>query len=148
MNQMNFYKTITSLSLGLAALSLVSCAGGPSYSEVKSKLPPIAKGNGRVFVYRTSALGAAVRPEVKIDDQVVGKSESRGFFYTDQKAGPHKISIKTETSHENTINVTAGQPAFVACNMQMGVFVGRLTTSQVTTSQGESDIQDCGQTTN
>lgn len=129
-------------SIAIAAV-MASCANGPGYDEVKATLPPIPKGHGRVFVYRTSSIGMAVKPDVKIDDQVVGTSEARGFFYSDQKAGNHKISITTEWKHESPLVVKAGEPAYVACEMRMGVLVGQVKPLQVTRETGESDIQSC-----
>lgn len=131
------------LGVAVAVTSLVSCASGPSYAEMKSKLPPVAKGQGRVFVYRTSSIGAAVQPQVKIDDQVVGTSMGQGFFYTDQSAGTHEVSIATEAKYTAPVNVQAGQPSYVECRVQMGVLVGRIVPSQVDATIGEANIQSC-----
>ncbi len=133
-----------SLALAAVAFGLVSCASGPSYSEAKSTLPPMAKGQGRVFVYRTAGLiGAAVKPAVKIDDKNVGTSEGRGFIYSDQAAGTHQISIMTEWNHKNTFTVAAGQSSFIECTLTPGVFVGHLIPNQVDAATGEAAIQSC-----
>jgi hypothetical protein len=136
-------RPIISLGLAIAALGLVSCASGPSYAEMKAKLPPIPKGNGRVFVYRPSFIGAAVKPSVMIDNQAVGTSAGQGFLYSDQKPGAHEISITTEWKHKNTFTVQAGQPSFVECTVTMGAFVGHIIPNQVTTATGEANIQSC-----
>lgn len=131
--------------LALAAVSsgLISCASGPSYSEVKGTLPAIPKGEGRVFVYRTATVGFGVKPSVKMDEKVVGTSTARGFFYTDQPAGSHQISIKTEWNHKNTVNVVAGKSNFVECSITPGVLVGHIIPNQVDPVKGEADIQSC-----
>lgn len=131
----------------LLALSmwLASCATGPSFHEAAASLPPIPKGKGRVFVYRPSGLGAAVRPDVKIDGQVVGTSVARGFFHTDQPSGTHEISIATEWKHKNSVTVEAGKPAFVQCTMTLGIMVGHLIPNQVSTETGRAEIQECKQ---
>ena len=133
------------LTLAIAAFcgGLVSCAGGPTYAEMKSTLPPLAKGEGRVFVYRPATVGFGVKPSVKIDDKTVGTSEGRGFFYTDQVAGSHQISITTEWKHKNTLDVVAGQPCFVECKMTPGLLVGHIIPNQVDTATGEANIQEC-----
>jgi len=136
-------RLVLSLALAVFSLGLVSCASGPTYEEMKSKLPPVAKGAGRVFVYRPSTLGFGVKPSVKIDDKRVCTSEGRGFFYTDQTPGRHEISITTEWKHKNTFNVVAGMPTYVECTMTPGVFVGHLIPNEVDAATGEARIQAC-----
>ncbi len=127
------------------SVCLVSCASGPSFQEATASLPPIPKGQGRVFVYRTSGLGAAVRPDVKIDGQVVGTSVARGFFHSDQPPGKHEVSIQTEWNHKNSVTVEAGKPAFVQCKMTLGLLVGHLIPNQVSPETGRAEIQECKQ---
>jgi len=110
---------------------------------VKSTLPPIAKGKGRVFVYRPSSFGFAIKAPVIIDNQEVGTSRGRGFFDTDQPAGTRQISIKTEWGHGNSINVIAGKPNFVGCSVTPGVLMAHILPNQVDEATGESEIQDC-----
>ena len=143
MNATVLCRPVLSLVLAAAALGFVSCASGPTYAEMKPKLPPIAKGQGRVFVYRPSSLGFGVKPSVKIDDKVIGTSEGQGFIYSDQSAGTHEISIKTEWTHKKKINVTAAQPCFIECAVTPGVLVGHVVPNQVWTPTGESNIQEC-----
>lgn len=102
------------IPVAVCIATLASCASGPTYAELKPKLPPIPSGQGRVFVYRTSTFGMAIKPDVKIDNKVAGTSAARGFLYADQPAGSHEISITTEWKHKATVNVTAGQPSFVS----------------------------------
>lgn len=136
-------RLVQSLGLLSVCLSLISCASGPTYAEVKSKLPPIPKGEGRVFVYRPQTIGFGVKPWVKIDSKDAGISEGRGFFYSDQRPGTHEISIATEWKHKSNFSVAAGQPSFVQCTILPGVFVGHIISEQVDRAKGEAEIQDC-----
>lgn len=129
--------------LGILTLSIVSCASGPTYSEAKSKLPPIKSGHGRVFVYRPSYFGAAVKPTVKIDNQPIGTSEGQGFLYSDQRPGTREVSITTEWKHKTPVTVSSGRPSYVRCSMMIGVLVGHVMPKQVSDETGESEIQKC-----
>lgn len=129
--------------LAAATLGLVSCASGPSYAEALKTMPPIPKGKGRVFVYRDTSFGAAIRPKIRIDDQPVGTSVAKGFCYSDQMPGPHVISLVTEWKHKDTVTVTAGQPSFVRTHVTMGAFVGHVIPTALSTSEAESEIQNC-----
>ena len=144
------YMPITSLirplalsALSASALFFASCASGPSYSEVSKTLPPVANGKERVFIYRATSFGAAIKPAVKIDGQVVGKSRGQGFIYSDQKPGTHDISIRTEYNHKNTIQVKPGQPTFVRCHVTPGLLAAHVLPNQVDAATGEEEIQDC-----
>ena len=136
-------RSATVIALSVSALGLVSCAGGPSYAEAKSTLPPIAKGKGRVFVYRPGTFGMAYKPTVNIDGQEAGTLYAQGFFYSDQTPGSRNISIRTEANHENTVNVKAGQPSFVQCKTYPGFLTPHFIPNQVDNAAGEAEIQDC-----
>ena len=56
-------------------------------AEGKSTLPPIAKGKGRVFVYRPGSFGLACKPTLNIDGKEAGTLYAQGFFYSDQTPG-------------------------------------------------------------
>lgn len=139
-------RSLALLGLAIASVSLVSCASGPTYAEMKSKLPPIASGQGRVFVYRPSFVGAAVKPSVKIDERVVGTSEGQGFFYSDQPPGTHEVSATTEWKHKTPVVVARGQPSNVRCSMMIGIFVGHVIPKQVSAETAETEIQKCKMT--
>jgi len=147
MKTKHLIRPIALLGLAIASISLVSCASGPTYAEMKSKLPPIEKGHGRVFVYRPSFFGAAVKPSVKIDGQPVGTSEGQGFLYSDQTPGTHEVSVTTEWKHKTPVTVTSGQPSYVRCSMMMGLLVGHVMPKQVDATTGEAEMQKCKMTT-
>ena len=146
MNTKLHIRPIILLGLAVASFSLVSCASGPTYAEMKSKLPPIEKGHGRVFVYRPSFFGAAVKPSVKIDNQPVGTSEGQGFLYSDQTPGTHEVSVTTEWKHKTPVTVTSGQPSYVRCSMMIGLLVGHVMPKQVSAETGEAEMQTCKMT--
>ena len=143
MNITRCYRTLASILLLSSAVGLVSCAGGPTYAEAVKTLPPIPEGQGRVFVYRPSSIGFAVKPAIKINGEKVGTSTARGFSYSDHAPGSHQISLTTEWKHKDTVNVTAGQPSFVRTHVTIGAFVGHVIPTHVSKSEGESEIQDC-----
>jgi len=126
-----------------AACGLASCASGPSYAEAVKTLPPIPKGQGRVFIYRNTSLGLAVKPAIKIDGQKVGTSTAHGFSYSDQTPGNHEVSLATEWKHKDSVKVTPGQPSFVRTHVTFGALVGHVIPTAVDKSTGESEIQNC-----
>ena len=78
MNRSKLLRLLASMFIALSSCGLISCAGGLTYAETKADLPKIQSGKGRIFVYRPSSLGFAVKPKVKINGNVVGTSEGQG----------------------------------------------------------------------
>ena len=65
-------------------------------SEVKGTLSPIPKEKGRILLYGTVLLGAAVQPTVEINDVVVGQAKPREFFHSDSLAEHYDMNAMTE----------------------------------------------------
>jgi len=149
-NSSSLARRVVSLVLVASTICLASCASGPTYAEMKSKLPPIAKGKGRVFIYRGSSIGFLVQPKVRIDNIPVGTLQGRGFLYSDQPAGSREISIAIEWKQNKPVTVVSGQPSYVECMALPGVFVGHILPgflvghiipNQVDAARGEAKIQ-------
>jgi hypothetical protein len=128
----------------IIGLLMISCAtSGPKYSEMADSTPPIASSNGRVYVYRTSALGAAIQPNVVLDGTVVGKAVARGFFYVDCAPGNHRIATSTEVERELTFAVEEAQTRFVRLDVSMGFFIGHVYPNLIEPDKAKSEIKDC-----
>jgi Protein of unknown function (DUF2846) len=128
-------------TLCLAVLCLVGCASGPRYSEINSTFAEPSAGNGRIFIYRTAVIGAAIQPSVKIDDKVVGSAVPQGFFYVDRPAGSYKISASTEVERDLSLTLDAGQVRYVRLAMSIGFVAGHVSPELVENAKGEKDIQ-------
>jgi hypothetical protein len=129
-------------TLWLLALCLVGCASGPRYSEINSSFAGPSPGNGRIFIYRPSAFGAALQPSVKINDQVVGSAVPHGFFYVDRPAGSYKISTSTEVERNLSLTLDDGQTRYVVLRISMGFVEGHVSPELVDNDKGEQDIKD------
>ena len=123
---------------------MMSCAtSGPKYSEMVDSTPPVTNADGRVYIYRTSALGAAIQPEVKLDGSVVGKAVPMGFFYVDCPAGNHRIATSTEVERELTFYLDEGQTRYVRLDVSIGFFVGHVYPNLIEQEKAISEIQSC-----
>ena len=132
----------------MAALLLVGCASsGVKFSEMAGTLPPPAAGQGRVYVYRTSAVGAALRPQVTFDGRVVGKAIPKGFFYVDAAAGSHEIQTSTEVTRKLSLTLEPGQVRYVRLDVSMGFAVGHINPTLVDPAAGAKGIASCHHTT-
>jgi Protein of unknown function (DUF2846) len=129
-------------TLLIAAIVAVAagCASGPKYSEMKSKIPALKNGEGRVFVYRDSIFGAAIQPKVFINGVEVGTSQSNGFFYVDRPAGDYKISSATEVERSLSFVLAAGETKYIQSSISMGLLAGRINFELINAAGGETAV--------
>lgn len=106
-------------------VALTGCAAtGPRYAEVESSFPTLKPGYGRVLVYRPAGLGPAVQPEVKLNDELIGKAQPEGFFFVDRAAGRYTLSASTEVRTTAELELKDGATVYVQFGISMGLFVG------------------------
>jgi hypothetical protein len=140
-------KLISKIIFVLAAsLYLGSCATGPKFAEVSPSLGSTAPDNGRMYIYRTAVMGAAVQPEVKLNGETVGKAVPKGFFYVDREPGNYKIATSTEVDRHLSLTLEKGQTRYVRLNISMGFFAGHVYPELVENRVGEEEIQKCSYT--
>ena len=128
------------------AFFLAGCATGPKFSEISSSIKEPAADKGRIYIYRTAVLGAAVQPEVKLNGEVVGKAVPNGFFYVDRGPGDYKITTSTEVDRHLSLTLDKDQTRYVRLNISMGFFVGHVYPELVENSVGKQEIQQCSYT--
>ncbi len=126
----------------LVALSLLSCASGPTFHEMSASLAGTESGKGRIYFYRTAVLGAAIQPEVRLNGEAVGKAVPQGFFYVDRPPGNYQVSTTTEVERDLTFTLEEGQTRYVRLSISMGLFVGHVYGELVDESEGKSEIVD------
>src|SRR5215470_15137586 len=97
--------------LVVAVAALAGCAtSGPKFTEMTTTTgAPAAPGSGRIYFYRTTVLGAAVQPDVRLNGQVVGSAVPRGFFFVDRPAGNYEVTTSTEVERKLTFTLEPGQ---------------------------------------
>ena len=132
------------LSCFIAAVALLSgCATGPKFAEARNTLPTLAPEKGRLYIYRTAVMGAAVQPDVRVNGEVVGSAKPKGFFVVDRPAGEYKVSSSTEVTRTLSLTLEPGQTRYVRLNIAMGFFVGHVFPELVEPTVGEKELMKC-----
>jgi hypothetical protein len=117
----------TSLWFLLAAFLAGCAATGPKMSEVKSTIPALSPDQGRIYFYRNlNMLGAAVSADIRLNGDVVGRSQRGAFFYVDRPAGNYEVASSTETEKKLTFALDAGETKYVRTYVGVGILVGRI----------------------
>jgi hypothetical protein len=127
----------------IAAMLLSACAtSGAKFSEMAPSMGAPAPDTGRIYFYRTTVLGAAVQPEVRLNGEVVGKAVPNGFFFADRPPGNYQVATETEVERKLTFTLDAGQVRYVRLNISMGFWVGHVWGELVDDAEGREQIAD------
>lgn len=125
-------------------LTVVGCASsGPKYSELNLSQSPPSAGQGRILLYRTTVMGAAVQPQIQVNGEAIGKATPRGFHKVDRPPGTYEIVTSTEVTRKLSLLLDPGQTRYVRLNIGMGFFVGHVYPELIDPVTGEKEIQSC-----
>lgn len=131
----------------LMATVLVGCASGPKYAEVASAIPTIKADQGRVYFLRSaSGFGAAIQPEIRLNDDVVGKSQPGGFFFVDRAAGQYTAAASTETEKTLSFTLDPGEVKYVRSSPAFGLLVGRINLRLEDKDAAQKELQELSYT--
>jgi hypothetical protein len=122
---------------------LTGCAAtGTRYTAMQPYLPSIESGMGRIFFYRPAKMwGAAIRPKVWLNGEVIGESTPGGFFYVDNKPGDYQVSLTSEIEKSLTFTLDEGQTRYVRLSVGMGVVVYRVYPELKDTSEALPELK-------
>ncbi len=125
-------------------MGLVSCATtGPKFAEMNVERVAKDPGQGRIFIYRPSALGAAVQPDVLLNTERIGEAKSWGFFYVDRPPGDYVVVTSTEVTRKCSFTLEKGQTRYIRLSISFGFFVGHIYGELVDESVGQEEIATC-----
>jgi hypothetical protein len=116
---------VASLSI-IALVAGCAATGGPKYKEMSQGIATPQPGTERIWFYRTTFLGFAVQPDVKLNGEVVGSAVPGGFFYVDRSPSDFTVTTATEVEKKLTFALEQGQPRYVRLDMSMGFFLGHV----------------------
>ena len=127
----------------LVALTLSACASGVKFIEMNPSTMPKDQDSGRIFFYRTTVLGAALRPDINLNGTKVGDAIAQGFFYVDRPPGNYEVVTSTEVDRKVTFVLEKGQTRFVKFSVSMGFFAGHVYGELVDSAEGLEEIKEC-----
>jgi hypothetical protein len=136
-------KPIRFLIMMLLVLTLCSCATGMPFTQLNPSIMPENQNTGRVFFYRPSALGAALKPDIIMNGESVGKAISQGFFFKDCQPGKYEIITSTEVKRKVSFVLDKGQTRFIRFKVSPGFFVGHVYGELIDPQEAMPEIQKC-----
>lgn len=136
-------KRVVRLALTGMALSflMTGCASGVKHSEMASSIPSLKSGEGRVYFLRSASMfGAAIQPDIRLNNEVVGESKPGGFFFVERPAGKYVAAAATETEKTLSFVLDSGETKYVRSSPSMGLMVGRVVLELETPDKAKEDL--------
>jgi len=81
--------------------------------------------------------------DIKIDDEVIGETAAKTYFYRLVSPGPHVLATESEFGDNLLeLNAQAGKNHYVRQSIKMGVFVGGAKLTEVSESEGQKGVRN------
>ncbi|WGE36218.1 DUF2846 domain-containing protein [Actinobacillus genomosp. 1] len=134
---------ITAISTLLSACATVPMASVEKSNELKQFNSPAQEHSG-IYIYRpNSVLGAALKKNIYLDDQLIGETAKGVFFHKLVSPGTHKVATESEFSDNAIVfSTVGGQNYFVRQYMKIGAFVGGAGVELVDEKQAKMEMAD------
>lgn len=130
----------------LVAIFLSGCASVPmaplDQSNYAKEFKKPSQGKAGLYIYRDSTFGAALKKTIWINEECIGKTAAKVFFYKEVD-GNKEYTITTESEfspNEITIKVKDGFNYFVRQYIKMGAFVGGADLELVDEEKGKKAV--------
>ena len=136
-------KILNVLMLFILSIVITGCASGVKFAEMQSSLPELKPDSGRIYFYRTAVIGAAIQPNVFLNDEKVGKAVPQGFFYLDKEPGEYKARASTEVKRTVSFTLDPGQTRYIRLDVSIGLFVGHVSPVLVEEEKAKRDLLKC-----
>ncbi|WXL24713.1 DUF2846 domain-containing protein [Ectopseudomonas mendocina] len=139
--------TLKLSAASLAFLFLAGCASVPMESADKDQqlkaFPSPANNQAGLYIFRDSSLGPALKKSLYIDDQLIGETATKTYFYRLITPGQHTLSTESEFGNNNLIlDAQAGKNHYVRQSIKVGVFVGGAKLEEVSESEGQKGVME------
>lgn len=127
-------------------LLLPGCASVPLASkeqDAAAKQFQAPADKGRIYVYRNEFLGGAVKIPITLDGRVAGSTLKNTYLAFDVDPGTHETGCLGETSGKASVDVQAGQAAYVWQEMKMGMWAASCAMHVVDQEKGQKGVAEC-----
>jgi len=119
---------------------LSACATGQTPQESVDKVPQLAAGQGRIYIYRNSSRAPLVRPAVRLNGEVVGSAKPNVAFFVDRNPGEYEIEASAEEK-QLRFTLSAGEEKFVRLRVTFGLIGGAIVPELSDKDTGQSEMK-------
>jgi hypothetical protein len=101
------------------------------------------EGMALVYVFRPAMVGAAIKTWTFADDQVIGVSKPKGYYFAQVEPGKRIIWAKAENTSALEIELEAGETYYFKTTIQMGIGKARVSLDQIGEASAEKYFAKC-----
>jgi TolB-like protein len=126
------------------AVGLAACASGVKYTEMAASLPPQSSEVGRIYFYRPAALAPLLKPNVLLNNAIVGQALSHGFFYVDRQPGEYEVANSSTLAGKLGFVLKKGESRYVRFTViPQQMFENHVTSELIDQAVAQREIQNC-----
>lgn len=127
------------------AVGLVGCASvpmGDSQKDQQLKAFSTKPDTAGIYIYRNESMGAAVKMDVTVDGNYVGKTAARTYLYKEVPPGKHVISSSAENTDSIEITTAPGKLYYIWQEVKMGLLYARTKLHLVSEEEGRKGVRE------
>jgi len=98
---------------------------------------------GLVYVFRPATLGAAIRTWAFADDQLIGVSKAKGYYFAQVPEGKRVIWSKAENTSALNVEIEAGETYYFKQAIRMGFGKARVKMIRIDENEAQEYFQKC-----
>lgn len=128
-----------------AALLMSGCASvpmGDPKQDAALKTFTVSKDKAGIYIYRNESMGAAVRMDVAIDGQPIGRTAAKTYFYKEVAPGKHVVTSTAENTDTIEVEAKPGTLTFIWQEVKMGLLYARNKLHLVSEDEGKRGVQE------
>ena len=130
-----------------AALAGCANSSGEKFTDANVAAPKLASDKGRIYFYRSgSIVGVAIQPEIKLNNEPVGRAFPGGFFFVDRPRGSYEASTATEAETKLAFALTSGETKYIRISISPGLFAGHMQFELVNKPVAEAELASLNRT--
>lgn len=129
----------------LALVSVLSGCAVPMADPAKDaqlKQFKIDKDKSAVYIYRNETMGGAVRMDVAMDGEPLGRTAAHTYLYKEVTPGKHVITSSAENTDTLEFEAKPGLLTYVWQEVKMGILYARNKLHLVDEQEGQASVKE------
>ena len=133
------------LALALVLLGVPAASAEEYYTKHKGdkRQVEVRDDMALVYVFRPASIGAAIKTWTFADDQLIGLSRAKGFYFAYVPPGKYTVWSKAENTSGLDRELAAGEKYFFKTAIRMGFGKARVKLAQIDEAEAQKYFGKC-----
>jgi len=141
-------RKLVSVTLLILCASLVATQAAEYYTKHKGdeRRAEPDEGMALVYVFRPASAGGAIKTWSFADDELIGLSKAKGYYFAQIPPGKHLIWSAAENTSGLDVELEAGETYYFQTAIRMGIGKARVKLVPATETEAEKFFKKCSYT--